>query len=87
MAKKFIGIFTNEKGNIIKAYGPVYGEWTDKKMEDMRKACKRAKASYCEVSRVTEGVFVPFFTYDAKRDRVYRKDVPPAGSRIGPGYY
>lgn len=87
MAKKFVGIFTDAKGKPIKGYGPVYGEWTDEKIADMRKAGVKAKASYCEISRVTGGSFVPFFSYDIRAGRMYRRDRPPAGSRIGPGYY
>ena len=84
MAKKFIGTFVGSDGRLISAYGPIYGEWTEKKIAEMKIACKKKKAAYCVMDRVTNGHFIAFFTYDAKKDTIYREHAPHG---YGPGLY
>lgn len=66
MAKKYIAMFYDSRHNPIDAYGPVYGEITDEKFNEVVKVAKRKKADIVVFERRTNGTFITEFAYYVK---------------------
>lgn len=85
MTKKYIATYADAKGNLKRVSEPFYGDFNERMLQKMI-AGKRPGTRQIGVFRVTGGHHVLKGTYDVAKDQYYPAN-PPAGSRMGPGYY